>query len=190
MRFAFYDRLSRTSQATYRASDEITTLPLTAEGSDALLAVGTAIKELLAVERTAAVQTACQQLLDLLAPAFENLPPVRVRVFERRPVDASGELHGLYVPVNPPEQGPAKISVWMRTAHKTKVVAPRTFVRTLLHEFCHHLDYEYFGLAETFHTEGFYKRESILVLATMGPPAVRASKTSPSTNDLGPASTD
>jgi hypothetical protein len=27
---------------------------------------------------------------------------------------------------------------------------------------CHHLDYELFALEETFHTEGFYKRESSL----------------------------
>ena len=100
MRFAFYDRLSRSAQAIYRASDEITTLPLNAGRHEALLALGAAIKDHLAAEHATAVQGACQQLLDLLALDFENLPPVRVRVFERRPVDASGELHGLYVPVN------------------------------------------------------------------------------------------
>ena len=41
-----------------------------------------------------------------------------------------------------------------------QVVAFRTFLRTLIHELCHHLDYELFLLEETFHTEGFYKRES------------------------------
>jgi hypothetical protein len=35
-------------------------------------------------------------------------------------------------------------------------------VRTLIHEFCHHLDYELIKLPETFHTEGFYKREASL----------------------------
>ena len=57
----------------------------------------------------------------------------------------------------------ALISVWMRTAQRKQVVAFRTFLRTLIHEFCHHLDYELFKLPETFHTEGFYKRESGLV---------------------------
>jgi hypothetical protein len=42
------------------------------------------------------------------------------------------------------------------------VVAFRSFLRTLLHELCHHLDYELFKMEETFHTEGFYKRESSL----------------------------
>ncbi len=50
----------------------------------------------------------------------------------------------------------------MRTAQKKQVVAFRSFVRTVVHEFLHHLDYEHFKLAETFHTEGFYKRESSL----------------------------
>ena len=46
--------------------------------------------------------------------------------------------------------------------HK-RVVAYRSFLRTLLHEICHHLDYEHFRFPETFHTEGFYNRESALV---------------------------
>ena len=52
------------------------------------------------------------------------------------------------------------ITLWMRTAQKKQVVAFRTFLRTFLHEIGHHLDYELLRLAETFHTEGFYKRES------------------------------
>jgi hypothetical protein len=44
-------------------------------------------------------------------------------------------------------------------------VAFRSLTRTLIHEFCHHLDYEFFRLEETFHTEGFYKRESSLANA-------------------------
>ncbi len=42
------------------------------------------------------------------------------------------------------------------------MVAFRTFVRTLLHELCHHLDYELLKLDDSFHTEGFFKRESSL----------------------------
>jgi hypothetical protein len=71
------------------------------------------------------------------------------------------ELHGLYVPE--PEGGAAPvIRVWMRTARQGRVVAFRTFLRTLLHEVCHHLDYELLGLDESFHTEGFFRRESSL----------------------------
>jgi hypothetical protein len=50
----------------------------------------------------------------------------------------------------------------MRTVHYKRVVAFRTFVRTLLHEVGHHLDYTYLKLEDSFHTEGFFKRESSL----------------------------
>lgn len=50
----------------------------------------------------------------------------------------------------------------MRTARQRRVVAFRTFLRTLLHELCHHLDYQLLRLPDSFHTEGFYKRESSL----------------------------
>ena len=83
-------------------------------------------------------------------------------------------MHGLYVLVNSPQREPAKISVWIGTAHKTKVVTPPTFVRTLLHEFCHHIDYEHFGFAETFHTGGF-----VLLNAVMGKPIPKSSKAGP-----------
>jgi len=55
-------------------------------------------------------------------------------------------------------------------------VAFKTFLRTLTHELCHHLDYELFALEETFHTEGFYKRESSLANALL---AAEAAMTTP-----------
>ena len=45
---------------------------------------------------------------------------------------------------------------------------------TLVHEMCHHFDYELYRLPETFHTEGFYKRESTLVAALLAQEAERA----------------
>ena len=50
----------------------------------------------------------------------------------------------------------------MRTARQRRVVAFRTYLRTLLHELGHHLDYRYLQLADSFHTQGFYQRESSL----------------------------
>jgi len=64
--------------------------------------------------------------------------------------------------------GVAKISVWMRTAQKEQVVKFRTFLRTVVHEMCHHFDYELHGLPESFHTQGFYTRESTLVRELLG----------------------
>jgi hypothetical protein len=85
---------------------------------------------------------------------------VRVEVLAVRPHKPTEELHGLYTW----EQGKTpRVQVWMRTAKQQRVVAFRTFLRTLLHEMCHHIDYTLYGLAESFHTEGFFRRESSLV---------------------------
>jgi hypothetical protein len=43
----------------------------------------------------------------------------------------------------------------MRTAQRKKVVAFRTFLRTVLHEYCHHLDYALLKFEDSFHTEVF-----------------------------------
>ena len=112
----------------------------------------------------AAVQAASQALIDELVAGY-RVPKIRVRVLAQRPADETGELHGLY---DPDDEGePARISVWMRTAARRDVVAFKTFLRTLVHELCHHLDYELYKLPETFHTEGFYKRESTLANALL-----------------------
>ncbi len=51
----------------------------------------------------------------------------------------------------------------MRTAQRQQVVKFKTFLRTMLHELGHHLDYQKFRLRDSFHTEGFYRRESSLL---------------------------
>jgi hypothetical protein len=162
MPFAYYARLSPARQRIYRASDAIERLDLP-PGVAAGACVGR-IRAALAADERAAVESGAQELISALVCGF-RVPPIRVRVLATRPADESGELHGLYEP----EEGgrPARITVWMRTAARKDVVAFKTFLRTLVHEFCHHLDYEHFKLAETFHTEGFYKRESTLVVALL-----------------------
>jgi uncharacterized damage-inducible protein DinB len=64
----------------------------------------------------------------------------------------------------------------MRTARQQRVVAFRTYLRTLLHEVGHHLDYTLLGLADSFHTQGFYQRESHLFhqLVTDGGPRMES----------------
>lgn len=162
MRFAYYDRLSAARKRIYRQSDAIETIGLPRD-----VAPGATIARLraaLADEDRSAVQDACQRLIDALVDGYK-VPPIRVRVLAQRPSGDYGELHGLYEP----EEGKtkARITVWMRTASRKQVVAFKTFLRTLVHELCHHLDYELFALEETFHTEGFYKRESSLANALL-----------------------
>lgn len=160
MRFAYYDRLSPARQAVYRRSDEIVTIEL--PSAVAVAGPVRAIDAGLVHGHRAPVQCAAQDLIDALVAGF-GVPFVDVKVLAVRPSDLEGELHGLY---EPDEDRPrARISVWMRTAQKKQVVAFRSFVRTLVHEFLHHLDYEHFKLPETFHTEGFYRRESSLANA-------------------------
>jgi hypothetical protein len=164
MRFAYYDSLSAPSKRTYRKSDAIVhvDVPMVAD----LVPLAKAIQPTLESGDCAATQRACQALVDALNKKLAT-PAVEVHVFERRPHNAEGELQGLYEP-DEVTGGRARISVWMRTARKEQVVKFRTFLRTLVHEVSHHLDYELYKLPETFHTQGFYTRESALMRELLG----------------------
>ena len=157
MPFAYYKRLSAARKAIYRQSDAITSVPLSSV--QPLRSLLPAIASALDDEAPAGLQQACQTLADTLLKQL-GAPPVQVFVLEVRPSDTYGELHGLYEPSDPPYR--SRVTLWMRTAQRERIVAFRSFLRTLLHELLHHLDYEIFELAETLHTEGFYKRESSL----------------------------
>lgn len=160
MVFAYYARLSASQQRIYRQSDRHVTLPLPPGAAPAAAVLG--LRAALEADDRAAVQRHCQALTAELTTGFV-VPVVRIKVLAQRPSDDYGELHGLYDPRE--DSPPAEITLWMRTAARDRVVAFRSFVRTLVHELCHHLDYEHFKLAETFHTEGFYKREASLANA-------------------------
>jgi hypothetical protein len=162
MPFAYYAKLSPGRQRIYRKSDAIERLDLP-PGVAAGALVGR-IRDALLRDDRAAVQAASHALIDALVTGY-RVPRIRVNVLAQRPADETGELHGLYEPED--EGALARISVWMRTAARRDVVAFKTFLRTLVHELCHHLDYELYKLPETFHTEGFYKRESTLANALL-----------------------
>lgn len=163
MPFAYYERLTRAQQRVYRQSDEVTVIRLPQAGVLAPLVDGLA--QALAREDRAGTQAAADRLLAGIA-ADPKVAPLRAEVLAVRPSRNWGELHGLYTPA---AQGrPARATVWMRTAQRRQVVKFRTFLRTLLHELCHHLDYELLELADSFHTEGFYKRESSLLRQLLG----------------------
>jgi hypothetical protein len=157
MRFAYYDRLSASRKKIYRQSDAVEQVAL--PDPAALRPLVAPLAEALDEEDRRATERACQRLADAMLRQLE-LPPVRLSVLAARPSHDWGELHGYY---DPTRTGvPPTITLWMRTAQRKQVVAFRSFLRTLLHELGHHLDYELLHLAETFHTEGFYKRESCL----------------------------
>lgn len=157
MVFGFYNRLSSSQRRTYRQSDHVTSVEL--PDSNLLAGEVARLAEALAREDRAQTQVQAQAVVSGVTTRLK-VPPVRVEVLEKRPDNDWGELQGLYTPVE--RRAPAKITVWMRTAKRRRVVAFRTFLRTVLHEVCHHLDYELLRLHDSLHTEGFYKRESSL----------------------------
>jgi hypothetical protein len=152
---SWYKKLPPRARAVCRASDRIDNVLL--PEPQRLRPLSDTLQAALLRGDRAAVAALCQQLADDITLQLA-IPAVKVIVLTVRPHDARGELHGLYEPA---ERGRrARISVWMHTAKQQRVVAFRSFLRTVLHELCHHLDYEYLQLAESFHTEGFYRRES------------------------------
>lgn len=163
MVFDYYHRLSRGNKAIYRKSDAVERLPLTRP--DPFRRQVELLQAALATEKQAETEASAAALVDAMI-ADLSAPPLRTRVLSARPSHDWGELHGLYEPAE--GRRPARITVWMRTAKHKRVVAFRSFLRTILHELCHHLDYELLGLAESFHTEGFFKRESDLFRQLMG----------------------
>jgi len=154
MVFAYYHNLSTTQQRAYRLSDAVVSVKLAQLAP--LRELTTALAEALETGEHAVVQRAAGKLTKALYRDVQT-EAVVVKVLSRRPHSHESELHGLYTR----EEGKTPvIEVWMRTASHKRVVAFRTFLRTLIHEFGHHLDYSLFRFSESFHTEGFFQREA------------------------------
>ncbi|HEY4126821.1 MAG TPA: hypothetical protein VGN70_02110 [Gammaproteobacteria bacterium] len=158
MRFNYYRNLSAKDKQIYDASDRIQRTPLPDAAS--LWPLMPRLKAALEEDARAKVELVTQAIGSGILKQLQ-VAPVALKVLAVRPADGSGELHGYYEGIEGRMQT-ARISLWMRTAMKKRPVAFKTFLRTLLHELGHHLDYEYFKLGDSFHTEGFYKRESSL----------------------------
>jgi hypothetical protein len=157
MVFSYYRKLSTAQKRIYEQSDAINTVLLPDAGE--LRPLIPLLSSALTREDREQVEALCRKLALGMADRL-LVPPLRVKVLAVRPSASWGELHGLYEPAE--GRASAVISLWMRTAKHRRVVAFKSFLRTLLHELCHHLDYELYKLPDSFHTEGFYKRESSL----------------------------
>jgi len=158
MPFAYFERLSRRQQGIYLKSDKISAVPL--PGAAALRPLVAELGAALESGDRTLTESAAQLLAGGLSREL-GLPAVRVTVLAARPHAKWGELHGLYESTGKPGNPPT-ITLWMRTARQKRVVAFRTFLRTLLHEMGHHLDYTLLKLGDSLHTQGFYQRESHL----------------------------
>ena len=156
MPFSYYERLSARDKATYRRSDELGAIPL--PSPELLRPLVDGLREALAREDRRVVEAVASVLCRGLTRLLE-LPAVQIEVLAVRRSSRFSELHGLYTR---DEGRVPKIKLWMRTARHRRVVAFRAFLRTLIHELGHHIDYERLGLEDSFHTEGFFRRESSL----------------------------
>ena len=114
------------------------------------------------------VRKAAATLVAELARFYGAREPA-VKVLGSRPLDSreGTELFGDY------DLETGLIRVWMRTAVRGRVTATGTFVATLVHELCHHLDREVLGLPGTPHTRGFFERADALYHLVRGTPAER-----------------
>jgi hypothetical protein len=154
--FAYYARLSRTARAIYDRSDRIHEIRL--PRPEGLRPIVDVLRRALEQDERRVVEAAARRLTLGLTQML-GVETVEVGVLAVRPTLRAAELHGLYTRDG---RRPPRIRVWMRTVRYRRVVAFRTFLRTLLHEVCHHLDYTHLKLPDSFHTEGFFRRESSL----------------------------
>ncbi len=135
--------------AGFRESDRITTLELPDDMR--LPEIAKAIESAMKMDQTANVRRTCADFLKA-ASQFYAVPDCSVRVLAARPLRVrehwTTELFGDYDPET------MLIRVWMRTAVRKEVTSFGTFLSTLCHEFCHHLDYNKFDFAGSWHTVG------------------------------------
>jgi len=158
---AFFYKLPLRAQRCYLKSDSIASFDGFAAGLEAKGRLAD-LQNALESGTLRTVQDGAVALMSELCRGF-GVAGIRVEVRGVRPHNARGELHGLFRLSRPPE-----IVLWMRTAQRHEVVKPRTFLRTLLHELCHYLDYSLLKLEDSYHTMGFFKRESFLVRSLIG----------------------
>lgn len=153
MKFSYYRKLDPRGRRIYDRSDAAGPIAVPRAGELVPLVAGVAAS--LRQDDRSRTEEAVQRLVATVLHRLQ-VPAVRTRVLAVRPSNHREELHGLY------EYGGHRhqpvITVWMRTAQRRQTVAFRSFMRTLLHEVVHHLDYQLLHLEDSYHTEGFYRR--------------------------------
>ena len=112
-------------------------------------------------------QEKSQSLVDYVCSKF-SIPSVRVEVKDipyPHKVNGNGKFGGGTLGRYHHTLGsntPIKIEIWNLTAMKKQRRSNKEFFNTLIHELCHHLDYQVLSLSKSLHTAGFYKRISDL----------------------------
>jgi hypothetical protein len=156
MPFPYYDNLSTANKRIYRKSDAIESIPVKDPGH--IHPVVIKLRKSLVDNKRSKVAKYSSEICRHVCEGL-GTETLIVKISSKRPSSSTEELHGLYEWT---EGETPILTIWMKTAVKRQVVAFKSFIRTVLHELCHHLDYTYFDLEDSFHTEGFFKRESSL----------------------------
>lgn len=155
----------KANRAGFLESDRIRALDLPQDGR--LLSIAKSIESAMKCETSGDVRRFCGQFLSA-ASEFYQVPNCAIRVLAARPLrvreHGTFELFGDYDPET------SVIRVWMRTAVRKEVTSFGTFVSTLCHEFCHHLDFQKFEFPDSWHTRGFYERAAALYHHARGTP--------------------
>jgi hypothetical protein len=159
---------SKAKLAAFAHSDRIHTLALPPDAG--LLTLAQSIETAMKTGKAQDVRLACEQFLQSLS-GFHEVSPCGIRVLASRPLrireNWSSELFGDYNPST------LAIRVWMRTAVKKDITSFGTFLSTLCHEYCHHLDFQHFQFPDSWHTRGFYERAAALYHYARGTPHKR-----------------
>ncbi len=117
------------------------------------------LKDALAAEDRKAVLVASRLLIYALSDFYQVKRP-SVRILSVRPQETQGEwIFQTFGDYNPET---LLIRLFMKTAVQKKTSSYGTFLSTLVHEFCHHLDVVSLELPNTFHTRGFFERVAVL----------------------------
>ena len=150
----------------FAESDRLNTLRLPQD--DRLRRIASAIETAMKMGRTKEVLRVSGEFLDAEAD-FYQVKHCEMRVLAVRPLRvrerSTIELFGDYNP------NTILIRVWMKTAIRKEVTSFGTFLSTLCHEFCHHLDFQRFP--NSWHTRGFYERTASLYHHVRGTPQKR-----------------
>ena len=151
--------------SSFLDSDRLKTIALPSDGR--LSAAAASIESAMTEGTAADVRRTCESFL-AAASDFYRVPRCGIRVLAARPLRvreySTTELFGDYHPDS------LLIRVWMKTAIRRDVTSFGTFLSTLCHEFCHHLDMQRLGFRQSWHTRGFYERTGALYHHARGTP--------------------
>jgi hypothetical protein len=158
----------RKNLRAFTESDQLVSLPLPTD--DSLTRTAGSIEAAMKAGRGGQVLDASEEFLNL-SSRFYQVRKCGLRVLAARPLRvreySTFELFGDYHPDT------ILIRVWMRTAVRKRVTSFGTFLSTLCHEFCHHLDFHRFKFPDSWHTRGFYERTAVLYHHAKGTPRKR-----------------